>query len=266
VKKTELDSMVYGHHCLEDALLDEIKIARDDAAVAEPGDWRVRDGRVVRYGTWTPVAAVAALHFLAMCFTWVPRLLKCIGALEDALRSAWVSASSARRELAEERARHVAMVERVAVGASGPASDLLAIVEAIELGGATPQPYMSGYSRPDELRKNLLDAYARKLGAWARGQQIEGDLVHDPDVEHLRRMKADADQFRAEEKERFDADVALARALVAELKLTKAQREAALVKAQERAKRTYCAPCGANFKPDERHYAGCPNDKSVVVA
>lgn len=246
MKPEELKKWPYGHHCLNDEQLAEIEDASTEARRAEPGDWRVRDGRVVRYGTWTPVAAEAALRFLAMCFTWVPQLMRCVRALEDALRLAWVQAAGARRELAEERDRHAETTKRAARGEWGPMSDLRAVVESIELGGATPQVWMFDYpNRPmrDEeharqvaaVRERLLAGYARKLAAWASGKQIEGDFYHDPDVEQLRRMKAEQDRYAAEQKERDDAERALVRALVEELKLTKAQREAHLARAKKRA-------------------------------
>jgi hypothetical protein len=239
VRDNELKKMVYGHQCLSDEKLLEIETAYVEATKAEPGDWRVRDSRVVRYGGWTPIVATAALHFLAMCFSWVPQMLRCIRALEDALRSAWISENSARRELAEERARHAATVERIAKGETGPLSDLHAIIESIELGGTTPQTWMSDYSHRshDEIRRRLIDGYVRKLAAWARGQQIEGDFYNDPDVESLRRLKVDCDRFEAEERARFDEERKLVAALAEELKLTKAQKEAHLERAKARVKK-----------------------------
>lgn len=246
MKPEELKKWPYGHHCLNDDKLAEIENARNEAGREEPGDWRVRDGRVVRYGTWMPVAAASALHFLAMCFTWVPQLLRCVRALEDALRSAWREAAGARRELAEERERHAETTKRAATGEWGPMSDLRAVIEAVELGGTTPQPWMVDYpNRPmsDEeharqvaaVRERLVVGYARKLAAWASGKQIVGDFYCDPDVEQLRRLKAEQDRIAAEQKERDDAERALVRALVEELKLTKAQREAHLARAKKRA-------------------------------
>jgi hypothetical protein len=239
MRDNELKRMVYGHQCLSDEKLAEIETAFDGARVAEPGDWRVRGDRVVRYGAWTPVVATAALYFLAMCFSWVPQMLRCIRALEDALRSAWISESSARRELAEERARHAVTIERIDKGETGPLSDLHAIVESIELGGTTPQTWMSDYSHRshDEIRKRLIDSYVRKLAAWARGQQIEGDFHNDPDVEQLRRLKGDRDRFEVDERARFDEERKLVAALAEELKLTKAQKEAHLERAKTRVKK-----------------------------
>ena len=163
MKPEELKQMVYGHHCLSDDQLVEIETAHNEAITAEPGEWRVRDERVVRYGTWTPVVATAALHFLSMTFGWIPQLLKCIRTLEDALRLAGISAKSAQRELSEERDRHKATIERVAKGETGPLSDLTAIIESIELGGANPKlhTYVFAYGgRPaDEVREQLIKKY-----------------------------------------------------------------------------------------------------------
>jgi hypothetical protein len=124
-------------------------------------------------------------------------------------------------------------------------ADLRAVIEAVELGGATPQPWMVDYpNRPmsDEeharqvaaVRERLVAGYARKLAAWASGKQIVGDFYCDPDVETLRRQKEQTDRCAAEQKERDDAERALIRALVEELKLTKAQREAHLARAKKR--------------------------------
>jgi hypothetical protein len=248
MRDNELKRMVYGHHCLSDDKLAEIETAFDGARVAEPGDWRVRDGRIVRYGAWTPVVATAALHFLAMTFGWVPQMLRCIRTLEDALRLAWISESSARRELTEERARHAATIERINKGETGPLSDLHAIVESIELGGTVPRPGMIDYPdramsdeehvrRVASCRNRLIDGYVKKIAAWARGQQIEGDFHNDPDVEQLRRLKADRDRYEAEEKERFAADRKFVAALAEELKLTKAQKKAHLERAKARVKK-----------------------------
>ena len=238
MKREELNRLTHGHHVLDDEELAKIEAARDEAAKVEPGDWRVKDDRVVRYGTWTPIVAATALNFIAMCLTWVPQLLRCVRALEDALRLAWVSANSARRELAEERERHAATVERVAKSEPGPTSDLLAIVEAIELGAADPhiwRMFTQTNDTDEEIRARLVGGYAEKLGVWARGKQLEGDLYHDVDLAYIRRTKAESDRYDAEKKERIEADMAFARALAEELKLTKAQREAHVARAQKRA-------------------------------
>lgn len=238
MKPDELKQLVYGHHCLNDDQLAEIETAHNEAITAEPGEWRVRNERVVRYGAWMPVVATVALQFLAMTYSWIPRLLRCVRTLESALRSANISANSARRELSEERDRHRATIERVAKSEHGPMSDLEAIIEAIELGGANPKlhMYVFAYSgRPhDEIRKSLIEKYAKLLGAWAKGQQIEGDFYNDPDVESLRRSKIETDRFAAEEKKEFTEQRALVAALAEELKLTKAQREAHVERAKKR--------------------------------
>lgn len=238
MKPEELRQMVYGHHCLSDDKLDAIDTAYRGAVVAEPGEWRVRDDRVVRYGTWMPIVATAALHFFAMTFGWIPQMLKCIRTLEDALRLSKIVETSARRELSEERDRHKATIERVAKSETGPMSDLAAIIEAIELGGANPKLHTYVFAfvgRPhDEIRKSLIEKYAKLLGAWAKGQQIEGDFYNDPDVESLRRSKIETDRFAAEEKKEFTEQRALVAALAEELKLTKAQREAHVERAKKR--------------------------------
>lgn len=230
MKPEELKSMTYGHHCLDDEKLAEIENARNEAGRAEPGDWRVRDGRVVRYGTWTPVVAAAALHFLAMCFTWVPKLIRCVRALEDALRLAWIQAAGARRELAEERERHAATAERAARGETGPLSDLEKLIEAAELGAFQPTPG-SGWSR-----SNCLDGAKRHLQAWAGDMDLADGWTHHLDslLADARKRRAEDDALRAEERARFESDVAVARALIAELKLTKAQCEATLERARKK--------------------------------
>lgn len=245
MKPDELKKWPYGHLAMTDENLAEIDSAHSEATKAEPGEWRVRDGQVVRYGALTPVREPKALHFLSKTFGWIPALLRAVRTLENELRSAWIREGSAHRELREERERHRATVDRIAAGQSGPMSDLHAIVEAIELGGAIPRPGMTDYpnkamddeeraARIDAVRSRLIAVYARKLAAWSKGQQIEGDFHHDPDVEFLRRDKAERNRYAAEEKERFDADRKFVATLAEELKLTKAQKEAHVERAKKR--------------------------------
>lgn len=73
----------------------ELEHVRAAAAAAEPGEWLVRDGRVVRHGG-APVASEASLSFIAGARAWVPLLLDLVGRLEHALLVATAEAHSLR--------------------------------------------------------------------------------------------------------------------------------------------------------------------------
>lgn len=76
-----------AHHVRDD----EIKQIRAAIDAAEPGEWKLRDGQIVRWGSrqqpWMPVSSPASLDFAARARRWVPRLVRYVAALETALRA-----------------------------------------------------------------------------------------------------------------------------------------------------------------------------------
>lgn len=119
------------NHCVCDKELIEL-----DAALqaADPGDWRVKDGAVVRYGGAPMERPDASLRLMARAVTAIPRLLRGIRVLEEALRSAWNAHSIALRELRDGRDGREADAVRRSEGATGPSREIAVLARLAALG------------------------------------------------------------------------------------------------------------------------------------
>ncbi len=212
---------VHVNHCVRD---DELAKLDALCAEADPGDWRVVGGEVVRYGGAPFEKREGSLRLMAAAVTAIPRLLRGIRVLEQALRSAWLSASADRRTMIEAAEQHAEDMARGFKGQTGPESDIDALAEAIELGAFSHRPGTIGGPR------HRRDWLARTLRAWATGVCLQKHRTYRIDLDRLRAQKAEDDRIRAE----ADADVARQRAeirvLLEELRLTKKQREAMAAK------------------------------------
>src|SRR3954469_20684779 len=111
------------NHCIRDSELDEFDAL---SANADPGEWRVRDGKVERYSRGPFQREAGSLAMMAKSVSVIPRLVKGICVLEAALESAWVSAGCAHRELREARSQHEKDIARAFKGETGPDAEILA--------------------------------------------------------------------------------------------------------------------------------------------
>lgn len=215
------------NHCVHD---DEL--AKIDAlcAEADPGTWRVVDGEVVRYGGAPFANREASLRLMAAAVTALPRLLRGIRALENALRSAWLSASADRRAMIDAAEQHAEDMARGFQGQTGPESDIDVLAEAIELGWFSHRPGTIGTAR------HRRDWLARSLRAWATGVCLQKHRTYRIDLDRLRAQKAEDDRLRGEIEAETAQQRAEIRALLEELKLTKKQRAALVARARAGAK------------------------------
>ena len=187
------------------------------AAAAEPGQWLVRDGVVVRF-SGEPVRSAESMEFIARAREWVPAFLRAIDKMEAAWRSATAIAESTKRELRLERDQHEEAMRRANARESGPDYALWYIAEAMRLG--------------------YLDARAgaARLRRWAMGEDTQiGEFQID--VERAARNAADAraaDEEQAKRLRRAWREYEEMQALLKELRLTKAEREELVARAKSR--------------------------------
>jgi hypothetical protein len=224
--KTDEVRRVSVNECVRD---DELKEFEFLCSEADPGDWRVVDGEVRRYGGAPFERREASLRLMARAITAIPRLTKGIRVLEEALRSAWIETASWKRGAVAERERHEADIARAFKGQTGPESDLDALAEAIDLDEFSHQPGSIGSAR------HRRDWLARILRAWASGVSIQEHPHLRVDLESARRRKAENDRIRvkiAADDARARAEI---RALLEELKLKKHEREQIAEHARARA-------------------------------
>jgi hypothetical protein len=199
------------NHCVRDSELAEMRATCD---AADPGEWRVVGGVVTRY-SGPPVSTPESLQLMAKSRGWLPRLLKGVEVLEEALRGAWASEASFRATLMRERDNFAADLDRAKRGETGPQSDLDVIVEAVQIGAVD----------------------ARYLGVllrrWARGESTQAGL-YAVDIERERARVAEEKRIRAEVEETLKREREEIHALAAELRLTKKEREAISAKVKAR--------------------------------
>ena len=209
---------VHVNHCVRDSELEELDRLCQQA---DPGDWRVVDAEVQRYGGKSFERREASLRLMARAVTAIPRLIRGIRVLEEALRSARLSASIARRELMEERERHAADIERTTQARTGPDSDIDALVEVIELGEFSPR----ASKVYDSDRRHTSKWLARWIRAWASGVSVQEKPLMRLDVERARQRYAEEQRFRAEWDAEHRRERDEVRTLLEELKLKKRERE-----------------------------------------
>ena len=185
------------------------------AGEAEPGAWVVKAGRVVRYGG-DELVKPESLSFIAAARAAVPRLVRGVRVLEDALRTARIEASSWKRTVIAEREQHDQALGRVADNQTGPIEDLEILIELAELGA--------------ERRPVLV----REIRHWAAGKaRHPGVCAHD--IERARQEAKERTRVRAESERDLETMRRECRALLEELRLTKKEREAVLARAHEKA-------------------------------
>lgn len=227
--KDEEVRRVSVNHCMRDSEIEELERACADA---DPGDWRVcgpeDDPHVARYGDKPFERRQASMRLMARAVTAIPRLIKGIRVLEEALRSAWISASIAHRELREERERGAEELARAFKGQTGPELDMDVLAEAIELGVFSHQPGSIGGPR------HRRDWLASTLKAWASGVSIQEHPRFRIDLEDARHRRAERDRFEAEWEAQVKRERAEVRVLLEELKLKKREREALAAKVKTR--------------------------------
>ena len=194
---------VHVNDCVRD---DELVALETLAGEAEPGAWVVKDGRVVRYGG-DELVKPESLSFIAAARAAIPRLVRGVRVLEDALRTARIEASSWKRTVIAEREQHDQALGRVADNQTGPIEDLEILIELAELGA--------------ERRPVLV----REIRHWAAGKaRHPGVYAHNVERARQEASERDLETIRRE-----------CRALLEELRLTKKEREAVLARAHEKA-------------------------------
>lgn len=145
---------VHINDCVRD---DEIENARALYAAAEPGEWLARDGKIVRH-SGAPVSTAGSIAFMAAAVSLVPRLLRGIATLENALRTSWAETASWRAEHRRAKDESDAALDRAKKGETGSDWSLLVVCEAYKL--------------------NVIDnrSLMHFLGRWARGEEVGNDL------------------------------------------------------------------------------------------
>ena len=179
--------------CLRD---DELSTAHALCQQADPGDWRIADQRVVRFNG-EPLT-VASLPLMRAAVTLVPRLLRGVKALENALRAAWIDAESWKREHSREVERHRQTAFRGASGVRADAS-LHSIAELMRLSADVN-----------------LDRVAELLARYQGGEDIAGYLANE--LAWLRKYAAERAEAREAHQAEQKALVEEAKRIVAEQK------------------------------------------------
>lgn len=181
------------NHCLQD---DEIEGAESLCKQADPGAWRVAHGRVVGYRE--QILGPGSLQLMAASVCLVPRLIRGIRALEEALRSAWASAETWKNQYSRERDAHTATAHRAAAG-ERMESGICAVAELVAL--------TSG-------REQNLPRIADLLRRWQGGEDVAAFLKHE--LESLRKHAAELEAARKEIEEERAALIREARRIVAD--------------------------------------------------
>ena len=213
---------------LRDALMnrgrmEDVEEAERLAEAAQPGEWRVRDGRVVQYGG-TPVQTDESLRFMARTRSLVPTLVRMVFALRRALAGQVAKAMSARSEwmrAKDELDRHRA---EIAEGAgTGPEREFAMLlsyirdhafdqaVDAMRSADPTIPPYRERWTGTPPR-----DPDADLLRRWAAGHSVEAEIRAEVDegIARKRKWLAEVQQNRA----KFAEEIAEGRRLLAELR------------------------------------------------
>lgn len=185
--KDELARKVHVNGCVRDSELMELD---DMVCTADPGDWRVVDGEVQRYGGKPFERRDASLRLMARAVTAIPRLVRGIRVLEEALENAWASAASSRAEWLRERDGREQDAARRAEGRTGP-EDEIAMLARLALYGA--------------LQPRHIEELVRR---WAGGQSIAHLRQEAVDAEVAAMRRAESDRVAREQFERDRAELA----------------------------------------------------------
>jgi hypothetical protein len=176
--KDELARKVHVNSCVRDSEIEELERLCQEA---DPGDWRVVDGEVQRYGGAPFERREASLRLMARARNAIPRLLRGIRVLEEALQTAWASAESNRAEWLRERDGREQDALRRAGGHTGPEEEI-AMLARLALYGAFQPRYI------EELVRR-----------WAGGQSIAHLRQEAVDAEVAAMRRAEADRVAREQ-------------------------------------------------------------------
>jgi hypothetical protein len=143
--------------CVRD---DELLEMEATTSAAEPGEWRVRDGKVTRF-SGAPVASTQSFTFMAKARAYVPRLLTGVRALEEALRTAWATIHGMKLQAERDRKATEAALARNAKGSTGPEGEVAVLLEARRFGMYTDF------------------GLERQLRRWALGESVVEPWFHD---------------------------------------------------------------------------------------
>lgn len=173
--KNEEAARISVDHCVRDSEIEEIQGLLN---AADPGEWRPTEDGLRRYsGTFERRAE--SLLFAARARSFVPRLLKGIRVLEEALASARIEVALWRREAIEHRERAEQDARRRSEGQTGPEDELQYLARLAELSG---QLEPSG-------RMHNAGSFGRRLEGllreWTGGRSIRSELVSEIEsIEH----------------------------------------------------------------------------------
>lgn len=132
---------VHVNSCLLDEELAEIRKLCEGA---EPGEWQVKGDEmsetnplaVTRYNG-EPVRSRGSFALMAAAVGVVPRLLKGVRVLEEALRLAWIDAASWKRDYLEERRAREEDARRRSEGKTGDDHELRMLAGLAKLGACS---------------------------------------------------------------------------------------------------------------------------------
>lgn len=200
----------------------DVEEAERLAAEAQPGEWRVKDGRVVRLDG-APVDADESLRFMARSRSLVPTLVRIVFALRRVLVgqiAATMGARSERRRAQEELDRHRA---EVADGAgTGPEREFAMILSYIRdraFSRAVDAMRDADPSIPPYREHGMgacQDPDADILRRWAAGHSVEAEIRDEVEGAIARKQKWIGEMQRARAK--YADEIAEGRRLLAELR------------------------------------------------
>jgi len=183
------------NYCVRDSFIQEVEDLMRDI---DPGDYRVKDGAVVRYGG-EPLTNPRTLAFFAKCHSVVPTLLRGIKVLEDSLRSSWIGEAGFRRELVAERQGRREDAERRSEGKTGPEHELSYLARYLIASAACPKTTFG----TDPTRQDYVEQLLRR---WAGGESIASvrstvEMLEARAAEH----KASTERWAAEKEAEIEA-------------------------------------------------------------
>lgn len=185
--KDEIAREVHINNCVRDSEIEELERLCKEA---DPGDWRVVNDEVQRYGGRPFERREASLRLMARAVTAIPRLIRGVRALEEALANARADAACARNEWLRERDGREADALRRSEGRTGPEDEIAMLARLVQYGAFQPR-YL------EEL-----------LRQWAGGKSIAHLQQEAVDAEIAAMRRAEADRVAREQFERDRAELA----------------------------------------------------------
>lgn len=188
-------SRISVNHTVRDSELEEAEALLQDI---DPGEYRVRGGRIERFGGQS-FEKPGTLAFLAKSERLVPRFIVWIRTLETALRQAWIEAAGWKREFAEQRDGRREDAERRSAGKTGPEGDLVLVARYLK--AAVEAPSSMGRDPTDPTYVEQL------LRRWAGGESVGGELTSSVLMLEARAKdhRESAARYAAEQKEEVAA-------------------------------------------------------------